>query len=68
VKPCIPGASLGLISWGEGADMQVRLYMQSGYLVTAVSELCYGITPGWYPGRMGLPPAGEIPLDPVADE
>jgi hypothetical protein len=48
---------VAVLSWDEGNDVQLRMYWQQGKLVTAVSELCYTVEKGWYPGRVALPPA-----------
>lgn len=56
VAPSIAGTDSAVISWASGNSLQLRVYLQNGTDVTAVSEWVWS-GGKWSPGDAGIPPA-----------
>ncbi|KAJ5757699.1 uncharacterized protein N7511_006393 [Penicillium nucicola] len=53
---CIPGTEIACISWMSGSSSEIRVYLQAGREVSAISEFVK--THGaWKSGKTALPPA-----------
>jgi hypothetical protein len=58
---CIPGTELACISWVSGSKPEIRVYLQAGHNVSAISEFAF--TRGnWKSGKTALPPAWFLKL------
>ncbi|KAI5801351.1 fungal fucose-specific lectin-domain-containing protein [Geopyxis carbonaria] len=58
--PVIPGSEAAVVDWmSDGAALHMRVFVQDGTLVTAVTEWVFNMLSGegWKIGRRALPPA-----------
>lgn len=53
---CLPGTEMAAICWGQGGNVEMRVYFQRGEMITGISELVGNTQGKWKVNKPALPP------------